>query len=184
MPADPVSGTLSHGRTTGRENVMLRKGTWVVLLSLLGVTAYGGTVMATEGLMITSSTVSRGRFDEIDVKTGGAPGHGVSIATTGPSDVHVITNTIAPGGHTGWHTHPGPSLITVQAGTVTAYDGEDPTCTPRVYQAGSGFIDPGDGHVHLLRNEGDVDVVTIAVQIVPAGAERRIDAPDPGHCAF
>jgi quercetin dioxygenase-like cupin family protein len=159
-----------------------RKWTWIFLLYLVGVAAYGGTVIATEGSMITSSTVSRGRFEALDVHTGHADAPGVSIATRGASDVHVVTNTIAPGGHTGWHTHPGPSLITVQSGTATAYDGDDPTCTPRVYPAGSGFIDPGDGHVHILRNEGSIDLVTVAVQILPAGAERRIDAPAPSHC--
>ena len=163
---------------------MLRKLKWVFVLYLLGVAAYGGVVMATEGSMITSSTLSRGRFDEIDVRTGDTEAHQVSLKTKGSSDVHVVSNTIAPGGHTGWHTHPGPSLITVQAGTVTAYEGDDPTCTPRVYQTGSGFIDPGDGHVHLLRNEGSVDLVTVAVQILPAAAERRIDTPDPGLCPF
>ncbi|HEY7064715.1 MAG TPA: cupin domain-containing protein [Chloroflexota bacterium] len=163
---------------------MLRKLKWVFVLYLLGMSAQGGTVMATQGSMITSSTVSRGRFDEIDVQTGNGQAHQASIKTTGSSDLYVISNTIPPGGHSGWHTHPGPSLITVQAGTVTAYDGDDPTCTPQVYQAGSGFIDPGDGHVHLLRNEGSVDAVTIAVQILPADAERRIDAPAPSYCPF
>jgi len=94
-----------------------------------------------------------------------------------------VTNTIAPDGDTGWHSHPGPSLITVQSGTVTAYDGDDATCRPQVYQAGSGFIEPGDGHVHLLRNEGDIDVVTVAVQIVPADVERRTEAAIPDNCS-
>jgi quercetin dioxygenase-like cupin family protein len=134
--------------------------------------------------MLTSTTVSRGRFHEIGVKTGDMAGNAVLITTRGASDIYVVTNSIAPGGDTGWHPHPGPRLITVQTGTVTAYDGDDPTCTPQVYQAGSGFIDPGDGHVHLLRNEGDVDVVTVAVQIVPADAERRTVVTDPGNCSL
>lgn len=122
--------------------------------------------MATPGSTIISTTVSRGRFDEIGIKTGDMAGNAVLITTRGFSDVYVVINVIAPGGDTGWHTHPGPSLITVQSGTVTAYE-SDGTCTPRVYRAGSGFIDPGDGHVHLLRNEGAVEVVTVAVQILP-----------------
>jgi hypothetical protein len=36
----------------------------------------------------------------------------------------------------------------------------------------------------MLRNEGSVEAETVAVQILPAGAPRRIDAPDPGHCGF
>jgi hypothetical protein len=53
-----------------------------------------------------------------------------------------------------------------------------------VYPAGTGVIDPGDGHVHLLRNEGSANLVTVTVQILPAGAPRRIDAPAPGNCGF
>jgi hypothetical protein len=47
-----------------------------------------------------------------------------------------------------------------------------------------GFVDPGGDHVHILRNEGDVEARTITVQLIPAGAARRIDAADPGHCTF
>ena len=51
----------------------------------------------------------------------------------------------------------------------------DPTCTPTVYHTGESFTDVGCGDVHLLRNEGPVCAVTIAVQIIPAGQPRRID---------
>jgi hypothetical protein len=49
---------------------------------------------------------------------------------------------------------------------------------------GEGFVDPGDGHLHLLRNETTAPAETVAVQILPNGAPRRIDAPDPGNCPF
>jgi hypothetical protein len=55
----------------------------------------------------------------------------------------VQNNVWQPGGTTGWHTHPGHSLIIVTAGTVTAYEGNDPDCTPHVYTQGMGFVDPG-----------------------------------------
>ena len=38
----------------------------------------------------------------------------------GDSDVYIVQNTFPVGAHTGWHTHPGPSLVTVTAGTITA----------------------------------------------------------------
>jgi len=63
----------------------------------------------------------------------------------------VTRNAIAIGGQSGWHTHPGPSLITVTVGAIVAYDSD--TCAPRQYGTGDTFVDPGDGHVHLLRNE-------------------------------
>jgi quercetin dioxygenase-like cupin family protein len=97
-----------------------------------------------------------------------------------------VRNTFQPGGgHSGWHTHPGPSLITVTSGTISNYSGDDPTCTPQVYSAGMGFVDPGAGHEHLIRNEGSVPAVTVAVQLLPAGATRRIDVtPAPVNCSF
>lgn len=101
-----------------------------------------------------------------------------------PSDVYVVANTVAPGGYSGWHTHPGPSVVLVKTGTATVYDGSDPSCTPARYPAGSAFIDPGDGHVHMVRNEGTTTLVLMAFQIIPTGATRRIDAPSPGYCPF
>ena len=100
----------------------------------------------------------------------------------GDSDVYIIQNTFPPGAHTGWHTHPGPSLITVVSGELTVYDAADPTCTPHVYHAGESFTDIGCGDVHLVRNEGNVQAVNVAVQIVPAGAPRRIDEDQPANC--
>src|SRR5215211_3646653 len=39
----------------------------------------------------------------------------------GDSDLYITKHTFQPGGQTGWHTHPGPSLITVIQGTLTVY---------------------------------------------------------------
>ena len=38
--------------------------------------------------------------------------------------------------------------------------------------------------MHLLSNEGDVDLKVVVVQIVPLGAPRRIDEPPPPVCVF
>jgi quercetin dioxygenase-like cupin family protein len=90
------------------------------------------------------------------------------VDSKGATDLYVVRNTFQPGASTGWHTHPGPSLITVVSGTITAYDSN---CTPTVYgpgaAAGAYFIDIGGGEVHLLRNEGTVEAVTVAVHLSP-----------------
>ena len=96
--------------------------------------------------------------------------------------MYVQSNVWEPGGTSGWHSHPGHSLILVMTGTVTAYEGDDPTCTPHVYSQGMGFVDPGGDHVHVLRNEGSVEARTITVQLIPAAAARRIDAPHSASC--
>jgi quercetin dioxygenase-like cupin family protein len=153
-------------------------------LAGLVVLVVAATALATANEGFSTEQLSFGNFGEIDVKTNDALPHQVKVKTKGDSDVYVVRNTVLPGGHSGWHTHPGPSLITVKEGTATFYDSDDPTCTPQVYPAGTGVIDRGDGHVHLLRNEGDVNLVTVTVQILPDGAPRRIDTPQPGNCPF
>jgi quercetin dioxygenase-like cupin family protein len=150
---------------------------------IVAILASAGVVSATSGTGIATTTIVQGNFGDIGVKTN-FDGHKVDIDTKGDSDLYVVSNVIAPGGHSGWHTHPGPSLITVKSGTITAYEGDDPTCSPTVYTTGQGFIDPGDGHVHLLRNEGAIPAETIAVQFVPDGGTRRIDEPAQHSCPF
>jgi quercetin dioxygenase-like cupin family protein len=135
---------------------------------------------------LTTTILAKSLFDEIHVNAHTIPADlwKAQIKTHGQSDVYVVDNKLAPGGTTGWHSHPGPSLILVVAGTVTNYAGDDPSCTPQVYAAGAGFVDPGSGDVHMLRNETSAPAETIAVQLLPKGADRRIDVPDPGNCPF
>jgi hypothetical protein len=156
-------------------------------LALLTVVA---VALATPSSGFVTEQLSVGRFGEIDLKIRTKlkpnPPHRLKLKTKGDSDIYVVRNTVQPGGHSGWHYHPGPSLITVKEGTATFYDSDDPKCEGHAYPAGTGVIDDAvdPTHVHLLKNTGDVPLVTVTVQIVPAGAQRRIDAPDPGHCRF
>lgn len=140
----------------------------------------------------TSTTLAVGRFLESDVVVQGSKLQDNNrtdrfsvVKTQGSSDLYVQSNVWQPGGSTGWHTHPGHSLIIVTAGTVTEYDGNDPDCKPHPYSQGMGFVDPGHGHVHIIRNEGSVVATSIAVQLVPfdpSKSSRRIDVPAPASC--
>ena len=170
---------------------MRRRLKWVVLFSAAMVATalyHAGRVHATPSEGFTSTTLSQGRFGSIDVSNFFISDKGkvwLSLQKTqGKSDLFVQSNVWQPGGSTGWHSHPGHSLITVTAGTVTAYEGKDPNCKPHVYTVGMGFVDAGGNHVHIIRNEGAVEAQTIAVQLIPAGQPRRIDAAAPGNCPF
>ena len=161
---------------------------FVMIAGLFGV--YVSGALATMPSGVTTAMFGVARFDNIDLttKTDVDPGAATDfwqarLDTKGASDVYVLQNTITPGGNFGWHSHPGPSLVIVKSGTATFYEGDDPTCTPHVVATGSGFIDNGHD-THIVRNEGNVDLVTVVVSIVPAGFGRRIDEPAPGNCPF
>ena len=125
----------------------------------------------------------KGDSGPIGLKAKGAGDWEVELKAEGQTDLHVVRNSIAVGGQSGWHRHPGPSLITVTVGEITAYESSDPLCSPRVYRAGEVFIDHGD-HAHLLKNESGAAAETVAVQFLADGSTRRIDEPQPNNCSF
>jgi quercetin dioxygenase-like cupin family protein len=137
---------------------------------------------ATDGVGITITTLAGPiALDEFDVHTI-TPTYFSEVETVGLSDVYIVQVTIVPGGHSGWHSHPGPSIVTIISGTATFYHGDDDSHTPNVCAAGTGCVEES-GRVHINRNEGDTDLVAVVMQIVPRGAPRRIDEPQPpGYC--
>jgi uncharacterized cupin superfamily protein len=167
---------------------MKSKWVWTLLVVALGAVAYGGIALATPSSGgFTGATIAKAQFGELNTHVHTLPADWATlIKTKGLTDLYVRSNYWPPGGSTGWHTHPGPSLVIVTQGTVTAYEGDDPTCTPHVYSASgtNAFVDIGGGDVHLIRNESSGDARTVAVQFVPAGGERTISVPDPGNCSF
>ena len=167
----------------------------VFAVAVLTGTWYVERLLATPASGFTSTSLAVGRVGEIDVDNlviSEDPSDDNSRRnvwhslqkTKGVSDLYVQSNVWVPGGTSGWHTHPGHSLITVTAGAVTAYEGDDDSCVPRGNTVGMTLVDPGGDHVHVLRNEGAVEARTVTVQLIPAGAPRRIDAAGPPGCAF
>jgi hypothetical protein len=172
---------------------MKRKWIGVLALAVIGVAAYAGNVLATQSQGFSSTTLAKATFGEIDSHVVAEPGWQEKIKTHGDSDLYVQQNTWDPGAcvgcipSSGWHTHPGPSLVIVTQGTVTEYDGDDPACTPHVYSADgtNSFVDIGGGAVHIIRDESGAVAKTTVVQLIPAGATRRQDVtPAPGNCPF
>ena len=147
----------------------------IALLTSLAIGLIGsGVVLATTGLGVTATVVARGTADD-KIKTRGNQ----------PYDVVVQNISIAAGGYTGWHTHPGQAVVVVKSGTLTIYHGDDRTCTPHVFTAGQVFIDAGYGDVHIGRNEGTTTLELATTYLdVPVGGAFRIDMPAPGNCPF
>jgi quercetin dioxygenase-like cupin family protein len=90
---------------------------------------------------------------------------------------------LAPGGYSGWHSHPGPVLITVKSGTAYWYSADDPSCKPTVYPTGSAFIEPANVH-HFVANPGSANLELLDTYIIPSGAATRQEEPQPPQCPF
>lgn len=95
---------------------------------------------------------------------------------------YVITRiTVAPGGGTGWHYHPGEVFGFISEGTMTHYDGG---CTiDAVYDTGAPVKEGvGPGFVHNGRNEGSTPLVMEVVYINPVDAPKSVEVPGPTGC--
>jgi hypothetical protein len=177
---------------------MRSKWVWALVAVVLGAALYGGKVLATPPTTpgFSGTTLAKATFGELDIKANTIPADvwKAELKTKGDSDLYVQQNTWDPGAcnnecipSSGWHTHPGPSLVIVTQGTVTEYDGDDPTCTPHAYSANgtNAFVDIGSGAVHIIRDESGAVAKTVVVQLIPKDATRRIDVtPAPGNCPF
>jgi quercetin dioxygenase-like cupin family protein len=153
----------------------------LMLAGALVAGVFGGIALrsawATTGSGISTTIIAGPTLlGDVDVKSDSDLNQ-VKIKTKGISDVYVVHNTIVPGGHTGWHSHPGPSIVSVVSGQATEYRDDDPDGV--VHPAGTAFVDEGGDHAHMVVNEGSTDLVLVAFQIIPAGATRRIDRPAP-----
>ncbi len=148
----------------------------------IGMAAYGAAAQATPPPVAVVPLAPVGHFDEIHTEARSGDWM-AQIKTQGVSDFHVVQVTIQPGQALSWHSHLGPSFVTVKSGTATFYEGDDPTCTPQVVPAGSSLFEPA-GDVHIVRNEGSEPLVNVVVQLLPHGAPRLIPEPSPGNCPF
>ena len=88
---------------------------------------------------------------------------------------------VAVGGHTSWHYHPGPHLVTVARGTVTVFETD---CTARgTFEPGTGFFDPGSAkprHIHALYNTGSEEAEVVITDFREQGGKLAVDAdPQP-----
>lgn len=117
---------------------MRKKLGWLILMGG-AIIATAGSALATPPEGFTSTTTAQGQVGSFDVINYFVSSKDKlwlsSQQTKGKSDEYFLTNVWEPGGTTGWHTHPGHTLIIVTAGTVTHYDAHDPnarrTCTQR-----------------------------------------------------
>jgi quercetin dioxygenase-like cupin family protein len=135
------------------------------LILLAAAAAYG-----TQGSGVERTELAKGT-------TAGA----VQIETSAPTEVPTRIVKLAPGGTTGWHSHPGPELATVQSGTLIYHDGSDPNCKAMKLSPGQTLVIPG-GQVHLATNAGPGPLEIYVTAFVPVGSPPLNDEAKPAGC--
>ena len=162
--------------------------TKVLLLFVAGLLAIAGAALATPGIGILSAPVqARGTIEDGSMlRRAGIELIQASLRGTGQADVVTQSISIAAGGTTGWHGHPGPVLVTVKSGELTIVYSDDHGCQGTTYKAGQSFIDFGNVKVHTALNRTPATTELWATYVVPgpAGSPFRIDSPNPTHCSF
>jgi len=160
-----------------------RKFSLVAVVLLLALAAFAAVTNASPPSGVTPTVLARGTFDAFKVKS--APDSAVEFdaKAKSPIDVVVRRHDYGVGSTTGWHSHPGPVLITVTQGQLTYYEYDDPDCAPHVVSAGQGFIDNGRGHI--VRNESGLPAQDVSVIVAPVGGAFRGELAAPGpYCGF
>jgi quercetin dioxygenase-like cupin family protein len=161
----------------------------MIVSATVGVLA--AAVLATPGSGTSGIVAARAAFaDVVDLKFSVRDDHrrrdNIQVRNAGDTVMQQIT--FAPGGSSGWHSHPGPAVVLIKSGELTFYDGDDESCTGRTFSAGQALIDPGQGHVHFALNQGTTPAeVWVTYFDVPPGAGSmgvREDAAAPGNCPF
>jgi quercetin dioxygenase-like cupin family protein len=104
--------------------------------------------------------------------------NGVELETEEPVEVTTFAITLDPGGFTGWHTHPGILIATVQSGAVVREVG----CRARTYSVGDAFVEHGDQPTGQVRNASLTAPAAFSVTHIAApGVPRRAET-DPPTC--
>jgi quercetin dioxygenase-like cupin family protein len=176
--------TLSRLKAT----MTMRQLTVLVIVAAVSMVLAGVALATAPSGIVTAPVVARATFaDPVDIKFKVQEGELQEVLHVPDARQTVMQQIVfGPGGHTGWHSHPGPVVVLIKAGTLTFYSSEDPTCAPRTYSAGQAFVDSGQGHVHIARNESQSENLELWATYfdVPPGGAFRLDAPNPGNCGF
>ena len=133
--------------------------------------------------------ILKGVFGEFDVNAEKNDKWKLQIKSHGQTDVRVTNVGFAPGASSGWHSHPGPNLLTVKQGAVLVWDASEPFCSSTngiLHEANTStasWVDNGGSDIHLVHNASTSDNATIiAVAFYPhATGTPLVPAPTTPH---
>ncbi|TFV66426.1 hypothetical protein E4P40_25420 [Blastococcus sp. CT_GayMR20] len=131
---------------------------------------------------VTSELLARGSLGEFRVRDRGA---GLRLSADEPTDLALVSATLAKRGETGWHEHAAWSLVVVESGTMTLVQprqGGRGGCREDTYSTGMAFAHPSG--VHNLVNGSDTEEVKFFVTyfLPEADVPTPVAAATPWGC--
>ena len=148
-----------------------RKSAWIGVAgaSALAIAAIAGAARATP---------ATGTVTPVVIAAGSMP-TGMGLNARPGTNTIVAEFTFGPNSSTGWHSHPGKTLVTVASGTFTVYHDN---CRAHTYGPGDAFVElPSSVHVGRNETSGTVKLGVVFFG-VPIGGSPRIDQPQPAGC--
>jgi hypothetical protein len=100
------------------------------------------------------------------------------IQAQGATDTYVQHLVLAPGGYSGWHSHPGILVATLVGGSVDFYNSN---CQKTSYSAGQVYFEAAQPHAII--NRGAVNADIYLSYLIKHGQPRRLEADAPGCAA-
>ena len=114
----------------------------------------------------------------------GQSAHAFNIHQRQGYDVVTTQNTLTPGGFSGWHSHPGFSVLVIQSGELTLYRTRvgGGGCRVKTYSAGQVFLEKPDDQENAVNTGTVPTVLAVTFFNVPHGGSARIERTNPGDC--
>lgn len=161
-----------------------------IAIGLVAVVAGATVAVATQPSGLSSKLLARGSWDKRE-RTAFIAGV-AKLRRGGTSDVAVVGGpvgvdqpaTLQPGGTTGWHTHPGPSVVVLRSGTLQITEATEDGCEVVEYNAATGakaFFHTDD--LHKFDNPGSTVAEFYIIYFAPTGAPLADFSPPEPDCS-
>ena len=156
---------------------------WIPALAAIAVLALAGGALANHVAQVDPATVPTG-FLAAHNAVRDVPVSALARAVTpNGTDAFIQHVRLGPNAPTGWHTHPGPAIVSVVKGSITYEEAEANRCIDATYLAGEGFVDRGFGHVHrAIAGAEGVDFYVVYL-LPPGSATHVIPTTAPPECS-
>lgn len=159
------------------------KARWIPALAAIAVLEFAAAAIANHVTQLDPATVPTGFLAAHNAIRDVSVSALARAVTPDGADAFIQHVRLGPNAQTGWHTHPGPAIVTVVRGSVTYEDADANRCVDATYTAGNGFVDRGFGHVHRAIAGADGVDFYVVYLLPPGSATHVIPAGAPPECS-